>query len=142
MTDHTEVPEPGDTFNFAHHLLEANAARPDKAAFVDDHGSLSYGELAVQVRQMASALLIGKGLCTALESRPMGITSRAVGFTWARCSTSARGTPVHSATPMPPRFQGVPSMRRPWDCWKKFRPLPAHSIARITEIEGIARRST
>ena len=57
MTDHTEVPAPGDTFNFAHHLLEANAARPDKAAFVDDHGSLSYGELAVQVRQMASALL-------------------------------------------------------------------------------------
>ena len=50
MTDHTEVPAPGDTFNFAHHLLEANAARPDKAAFVDDHGSLSYGELAVQVR--------------------------------------------------------------------------------------------
>jgi benzoate-CoA ligase len=57
MTDHPEVPAPGDTFNFAHHLLEANAARPDKAAFVDDHGSLSYGELAGQVRQMANALL-------------------------------------------------------------------------------------
>lgn len=53
----SDVPAPGETFNFAQHLLDANASRPDKAAFVDDHGSLSYGELATRVRQMASALL-------------------------------------------------------------------------------------
>ena len=47
----------GETFNFAQHLLAANAERPEKAAFVDDHGRLGYGELAIRVRQMASALL-------------------------------------------------------------------------------------
>ena len=53
----SDVRAPGEIFNFAQHLLDANAGRPDKAAFVDDHGSLSYGELATRVRQMASALL-------------------------------------------------------------------------------------
>ena len=57
MSLSNDVPAPGETFNFAQHLLEANAGRPDKAAFVDDHGSLRYGELATRVRQMASALL-------------------------------------------------------------------------------------
>jgi len=47
----------GETFNFAQHLLDANAARPNKTAFIDDHGSLGYGDLASRVRQMATALL-------------------------------------------------------------------------------------
>jgi benzoate-CoA ligase len=41
-----EVAAPPARFNFAEHLLQANAARPAKAAFVDDAGTLSYGELA------------------------------------------------------------------------------------------------
>jgi benzoate-CoA ligase len=57
MNPDTSVPAPGDPFNFAQHLLEINLNRPDKAAFIDDHGSLSYGELATRVRQMAAALL-------------------------------------------------------------------------------------
>jgi len=55
------VPAPGPAFNFAQHLLALNTARADKAAFIDDLGSLSYGALATQVRQLASGLL-GLGL--------------------------------------------------------------------------------
>ena len=50
------VAAPPARFNFAEHLLECNAARPDKAAFIDDLGALSYGELALRVRRMAAAL--------------------------------------------------------------------------------------
>lgn len=57
MPQPTDVPAPDDRFNFAQHLLDANIDRPNKAAFIDDHGSLSYGELASRVRQMAAALL-------------------------------------------------------------------------------------
>ena len=42
--------------NFAQHLFELNAGRPDKAAFVDDVGSLSYGALADRSRRLAAAL--------------------------------------------------------------------------------------
>ena len=35
-----------DRFNFAQHLFERNAGRADKAAYVDDRGALTYGELA------------------------------------------------------------------------------------------------
>ena len=52
----THVDAPPARFNFAQHLLEINAARPDKAAFVDDQGALSYGALAEQVRRMATGL--------------------------------------------------------------------------------------
>ena len=45
-----------EKFNFAAHLLELNRARPDKTAFIDDAGSLSYGQLEEQVRRMASTL--------------------------------------------------------------------------------------
>ena len=44
-------------FNFAQHLLDNNTQRLDKAAFIDDLGSLSYGELDQRVRRMASGLL-------------------------------------------------------------------------------------
>jgi len=50
------VRPPGERFNFALHLIEANAARPSKAAYIDDQGTLSYGELAERVRRMAGAL--------------------------------------------------------------------------------------
>lgn len=52
----TNIPEPGTPFNFAEHLIARNAARPDKIAFIDDQGPLSYGALALQQRQLAAAL--------------------------------------------------------------------------------------
>ena len=56
MTD-LNVSAPPAAFNFAHHLFERNAARAAKAAFIDDHGSLSYGELADRARRVGAALL-------------------------------------------------------------------------------------
>ncbi|HSI56421.1 MAG TPA: benzoate-CoA ligase family protein [Ideonella sp.] len=54
----SSVPQPpGERFNFAQHLLARNTARPGKVAYIDDQGSLSYGELAERVRRMAAALL-------------------------------------------------------------------------------------
>ena len=52
-----EIAPPGARFNFAQHLIELNAARAAKVAFIDDHGSLSYGDLALRVCRMAAALL-------------------------------------------------------------------------------------
>jgi len=49
--------EPGSPFNFAQHLIARNAGRPDKIAFIDDQGALSYGALATQQRRLAAALL-------------------------------------------------------------------------------------
>jgi benzoate-CoA ligase len=50
------VPAPPAAFNFAGHLIAANLSRADKAAFVDESGSLSYGRLAERVRRLASGL--------------------------------------------------------------------------------------
>jgi benzoate-CoA ligase len=47
---------PGASFNIAQHLLAANATRAAKPAFVDDLGSLSYGQLDEKVRRLAAAL--------------------------------------------------------------------------------------
>jgi benzoate-CoA ligase len=47
----------GPSFNFAQHLIELNAGRAAKTAYTDDHGALSYGELAERVKRMAGALL-------------------------------------------------------------------------------------
>lgn len=52
-----KVAEPGTSFNFAQHLIARNSARPDKTAFIDDQGPLSYGALAMQQRQLAAALM-------------------------------------------------------------------------------------
>jgi benzoate-CoA ligase len=52
----TPVPPPPEVFNFAAHLLALNTARPDKAAFVDDQGRLSYGVLDERVRRVAAGL--------------------------------------------------------------------------------------
>jgi benzoate-CoA ligase len=43
-------------FNLAAHLLARNAARAAKAAYIDDGGTLSYGELASRVRRFAAVL--------------------------------------------------------------------------------------
>jgi benzoate-CoA ligase len=61
-----ELAPPGERFNFAQHLLSANAGRADKAAFVDDLGSLRYGDLAERVRRLAAGL---RGLGLKREER-------------------------------------------------------------------------
>ncbi|MEZ5653563.1 MAG: benzoate-CoA ligase family protein [Burkholderiaceae bacterium] len=50
------VAPPPAKFNFAAHLIAVNASRPDKTAFVDDDGVLSYGQLADRIRCCAAAL--------------------------------------------------------------------------------------
>jgi benzoate-CoA ligase len=50
------VRPPGNPFNFAAHLIDRNAQRAAKAAYIDDQGVLSYGELADRVRRAAGAL--------------------------------------------------------------------------------------
>ena len=47
---------PPERFNFARHILDANAERAEKVAYIDDGGLLTYGELAERVRRFASAL--------------------------------------------------------------------------------------
>jgi benzoate-CoA ligase len=53
----TDVKAPGEPFNFAQHLIERNAQRPNKVAFIDDVGRLTYAELADRVRRTAAVLL-------------------------------------------------------------------------------------
>jgi benzoate-CoA ligase len=52
----TTAPPPPETFNFAQHLLALNAGRAAKIAYVDDVGTLSYGELDERVRRLAAGL--------------------------------------------------------------------------------------
>jgi benzoate-CoA ligase len=61
-----DVPALPARFNFAQHLLEVNAGRADKTAFLDDQGSLSYGDLAQRVRRVAAGL---RGLGIRREER-------------------------------------------------------------------------
>ncbi len=56
MTLPDTIPAAGERFNFAQHLLQLNAARADKTAFIDDSGALSYGELDERVRRVAAGL--------------------------------------------------------------------------------------
>ncbi len=56
MPSSVHIASPGERFNIAHHLLEINQIRPDKLAFVDDRGGLTYGQLDEQVRRLASGL--------------------------------------------------------------------------------------
>lgn len=55
-----ELPEgvhpPPQAFNFAQHLLTANSGRSEKAAFVDDVGSVSYAQLTHRVKRLAAGL--------------------------------------------------------------------------------------
>jgi benzoate-CoA ligase len=48
---------PSATFNFAQHLIALNQPRTAKAAFIDDQGSLTFGDLALRIRSTAAALL-------------------------------------------------------------------------------------
>jgi benzoate-CoA ligase len=50
------VHPPGERFNFAQHLIERNAGRAGKTAYIDDHEAMTYGELDERIRRMASAL--------------------------------------------------------------------------------------
>jgi benzoate-CoA ligase len=50
------VEPPPEAFNFAAHLLGANAGRPGKTAFIDDAGAVTYGELDERARRFAAAL--------------------------------------------------------------------------------------
>ena len=56
MTHALSPSELPDKFNFAVHVLEVNAHRAAKTAYIDDCGSLSYGELEQRVRRFAAAL--------------------------------------------------------------------------------------
>lgn len=52
-----QLTAPPKQFNFAAYLFELNAAHPDKCAYIDDAGALTYGELANQSRRFGAALL-------------------------------------------------------------------------------------
>lgn len=52
----TAVAAPPERLNYAQHLLSANAGRAGKTAFIDDAGTLTYGELDDRVRRMAAGL--------------------------------------------------------------------------------------
>jgi benzoate-CoA ligase len=45
-----------DRFNFARHVLDINAAWPEKIAYIDDAGALTYGQLDAAVRRFAAGL--------------------------------------------------------------------------------------
>jgi benzoate-CoA ligase len=57
MKHEPPVRAPGARFNFAQHLIERNAERPAKTAYIDDQGELAYGELAERIRRFAAAVL-------------------------------------------------------------------------------------
>jgi benzoate-CoA ligase len=57
MKTDLQVPPPGERFNFAHHIIERNAGRAGKTAFIDDTASITYADLAQRVRRFAAALL-------------------------------------------------------------------------------------
>ena len=50
------VEAPPALFNFAAHLFRLNETRAAKTAYIDDMGSISYGELEARARRFASAL--------------------------------------------------------------------------------------
>jgi benzoate-CoA ligase len=52
----SSVEPPPEAFNFAVHLLETNARRSAKTAFIDDIGALTYGQLDDRARRFATAL--------------------------------------------------------------------------------------
>jgi benzoate-CoA ligase len=65
----SEAPSTLKQYNAAHDLIERNlAARPDKIAYIDEHGSYSFSELADRVNRCANLLAtLGLGM----ESRIM-----------------------------------------------------------------------
>ena len=57
VSTHGGAAPPPERFNFAAHLIKRNAARAEKVAYIDDQGSLTYGELADRARRFATALV-------------------------------------------------------------------------------------
>ncbi len=55
-TTRAAIIPPPERFNFAQHLLELNAGRGEKIAYIDDYGTLSYAALEDRVRRCAAAL--------------------------------------------------------------------------------------
>jgi len=53
---HAASQHPPTKYNFAQAVISANAARPLKAAYVDDSGTLNYGELQARIRRVAAGL--------------------------------------------------------------------------------------
>ncbi len=51
-----QVQPPGERFNFAQHLLNCNATRGARRAFIDDQGVITYAELEDRVRRAAAGL--------------------------------------------------------------------------------------
>ena len=43
-------------FNFAEHLFALNRGRADRTAYIDDRGTLTYGQLEDRARRLAAAL--------------------------------------------------------------------------------------
>jgi len=52
----TRIEAPGPRFNFAQHLIERNAGRGAKLAYVDDVGGLSYAALTERIQRLAAGL--------------------------------------------------------------------------------------
>jgi benzoate-CoA ligase len=52
----SDLSRPPERFNAGQYLLECNSRRPDKIAFVDDLGSLSFAELGDRVRRLAEGM--------------------------------------------------------------------------------------
>jgi len=50
------VTPPPQAFNFARHLLDCNTGRPDKPAFADDAGRVTYGAIGDRARRLAAGL--------------------------------------------------------------------------------------
>jgi benzoate-CoA ligase len=56
MTDIAGVAAPPDRYNFAADLMARSGHWPDRGAYVDDHGAMTYRELMDRVRRCASGL--------------------------------------------------------------------------------------
>jgi len=52
------TPELGTEFNFAQYILSCNVDRPEKIAYIDDLGTLSYGDLADRIQRFAAGLSV------------------------------------------------------------------------------------
>jgi benzoate-CoA ligase len=49
----------GSSFNFAQHIIDLNASRSEKLAYIDDLSTLTYGELEQKIAQFGTSLLKG-----------------------------------------------------------------------------------
>jgi len=47
----------GSTFNFAQHIISLNENRPNKVAYIDDLGQITYSEFASKIAQFGTSLL-------------------------------------------------------------------------------------